>query len=534
MTTIVRDLGGRAVDMVRRDKQVEVRQKAETQNKKKKKKKFLPPPRVGRARSRRRAPNPARDPLVGTRERLRGAAARRASSTPRTVEVDGPERAGADLKHPRRAGRRGAGRRDPRHAPRPVRARAPRKGKALASPRPARSFARTRSRAGDVGATPRPGEGPRGPRGRFTLRFLVREPNRPGSMSRIATSISSPPCPPRIWKDGPARSGTSTSTVRESSWPARSCARSFSRVPTSGSRARLGALRRLGAGRPEGGSSRSRRRSSARASAFCRTSTCFSRRTMSTAAADEVADDRVHVAAHVADLGELARLDLDEGGCPGKLGEAARDLGLPDPGRPDHQDVLRRDVGRDLGRQAPPPDAAAQRDRHRALRGGLADHPAVELGHDLARGEGCRGSRRRGGDARHPGERLHLDPRRSCRCRSRRRSAGLARRSPPASSAVCRTSARAAARAIGPPLPTPRGRRRGDHVARPREQERALAVRDERGKPRAGAGSGRSATPSRARPPRAAGCRGTPRACASKRWMSARASAVEPAKPAST
>ena len=33
-------------------------------------------------------------------------------------------------------------------------------------------------------------------------------------------------------------------------------------------------------------------------------------------------------------------------------------------------------------------DAVAQGDRHRALGRGLADHVAVQLGHDLARGEG--------------------------------------------------------------------------------------------------------------------------------------------------
>jgi hypothetical protein len=58
---------------------------------------------------------------------------------------------------------------------------------------------------------------------------------------------------------------------------------------------------------------------------------------------DQIADDRVDVAADVADLGELGRLDLDER----RLGEPrqpARDLGLADAGRADHQDVLRRDL----------------------------------------------------------------------------------------------------------------------------------------------------------------------------------------------
>ena len=47
---------------------------------------------------------------------------------------------------------------------------------------------------------------------------------------------------------------------------------------------------------------------------------------------DQVADDRVDVAADVADLGELGRLDLDERRV-GEPREPARDLGLADAGR---------------------------------------------------------------------------------------------------------------------------------------------------------------------------------------------------------
>ena len=97
---------------------------------------------------------------------------------------------------------------------------------------------------------------------------------------------------------------------------------------------------------------------------------------------DQVADDRVDVAADVADLGELGRLDLDERRV-GEPREPARDLGLAHAGRPDHQDVLRRDLlAQRLGHLLPPP-AVAQRDRHRALRGVLPDDVLVELGDDL-------------------------------------------------------------------------------------------------------------------------------------------------------
>ena len=100
---------------------------------------------------------------------------------------------------------------------------------------------------------------------------------------------------------------------------------------------------------------------------------------------DQIADDRVDVAADVADLGELGRLDLDERRI-GEPREAARDFGLAHAGRADHQDVLRRDLlAQRLGHLLPPP-AVAQRDGDRALGGVLADDVLVELGDDLGGG----------------------------------------------------------------------------------------------------------------------------------------------------
>jgi hypothetical protein len=54
----------------------------------------------------------------------------------------------------------------------------------------------------------------------------------------------------------------------------------------------------------------------------------------------EIADDAVHVLAHIAHLGELGGLHLDEGGA-GQAGQTTGDLGLADPGRAYHQDVFR-------------------------------------------------------------------------------------------------------------------------------------------------------------------------------------------------
>ena len=92
----------------------------------------------------------------------------------------------------------------------------------------------------------------------------------------------------------------------------------------------------------------------------------------------QVAHHRLDVAADVADLGELRRLDLDER----RLREPrqpARDLGLADAGRADHQDVLRRDLLGQLRRQLLPARAVAQRDRDGALGLCLADDVLVEL-----------------------------------------------------------------------------------------------------------------------------------------------------------
>ena len=96
----------------------------------------------------------------------------------------------------------------------------------------------------------------------------------------------------------------------------------------------------------------------------------------------QVADDGVDIASDVADFGELGRLDLDEGRV-GEPRQPSRDLGLADPGRPDHQDVLRRDFlpQRLIDLLAPP--AVAQGDRDRALGGSLADDVFVEFVDDF-------------------------------------------------------------------------------------------------------------------------------------------------------
>ena len=141
----------------------------------------------------------------------------------------------------------------------------------------------------------------------FIFRFLVRWPKMLGSMSLKLTSMSSMPWLLMISNEGMFFSRTSSSTVRSSSLPSRSCWRSLSRLRVAlasagaagaspsrvmGSPGAAGAAVEIGvtlvcavavslAG--VGGSRRSRMRSSAFISAFSATSSSFSSRTMSMA-----------------------------------------------------------------------------------------------------------------------------------------------------------------------------------------------------------------------------------------------------------
>ena len=108
----------------------------------------------------------------------------------------------------------------------------------------------------------------------------------------------------------------------------------------------------------------------------------------------QIAHHRLDVAADVADLGVLRGFDLDEGRLR-EPGQPARDLGLADAGRPDHQDVLRRDLLGQLRRELLAPRAVAERNRHRALGAPLADDVLVELGDNLTRRQRFHGRGRR-------------------------------------------------------------------------------------------------------------------------------------------
>ena len=101
----------------------------------------------------------------------------------------------------------------------------------------------------------------------------------------------------------------------------------------------------------------------------------------------QVADDAFDVAADIADLGELRRLQLDEGRLR-QLRQAAGDFGLADAGRADHQDVFRQHLLTHLAFQLLPAPAIAQRDGDGALRVLLTDDVAVEFRDDFSRAEG--------------------------------------------------------------------------------------------------------------------------------------------------
>lgn len=97
---------------------------------------------------------------------------------------------------------------------------------------------------------------------------------------------------------------------------------------------------------------------------------------------DQIADDLLHVAADIADFGELGRFHLDER-CTSEPGETAGNLRLADAGRSDHQYVLRHDLFAHLAFELLAAPAIAQRNGDGALGVVLADNEAVEFRDDF-------------------------------------------------------------------------------------------------------------------------------------------------------
>ena len=117
----------------------------------------------------------------------------------------------------------------------------------------------------------------------------------------------------------------------------------------------------------------------------------------------QVANDGFHIAPDIADLGELRRFDLDEGGF-GQLGQPSGDFRLAHAGRADHDDVLRHHLVAEVGRDLLTAPAVAKGDGDHPLGILLPDDVAIQLLDDLTRGETI--EIQRFGIAR---ERLHND-----------------------------------------------------------------------------------------------------------------------------
>ena len=93
---------------------------------------------------------------------------------------------------------------------------------------------------------------------------------------------------------------------------------------------------------------------------------------------EQIANHGLDVAANIANLGELAGLNLEKRAA-GEFGESSRDLCLTNACRADHEDVLRHDLFGEVGCELLAARAVAQRDGDGALGRGLADDVLVEL-----------------------------------------------------------------------------------------------------------------------------------------------------------
>ncbi len=101
---------------------------------------------------------------------------------------------------------------------------------------------------------------------------------------------------------------------------------------------------------------------------------------------DQIADNLLHIAADIANFSELGRFNFQKRRI-GELGEAPRDLGFPDAGWPDHQDVFWRDLFAQALRGLFTPPAIAQRQGNGAFRFALANNMAIKLRNNLGRGQ---------------------------------------------------------------------------------------------------------------------------------------------------
>lgn len=97
---------------------------------------------------------------------------------------------------------------------------------------------------------------------------------------------------------------------------------------------------------------------------------------------NQIADDALHIAPDIADLGELRRLNLDERRIH-QLRQTACDFRLAHAGGSDHQDVLGHNLLANLLGKLCAAITVAQGDRDRTLGVVLTDDIAIQLANDL-------------------------------------------------------------------------------------------------------------------------------------------------------
>ena len=100
----------------------------------------------------------------------------------------------------------------------------------------------------------------------------------------------------------------------------------------------------------------------------------------------EVADDGIHIAAHIAHFGEFRRFHLYERRVD-QFGQTAGDLGFPHAGGADHDDVFRNDVVSEGGVDIFPTVTVAQSDGHAFFGVGLPDDIFIQFHNDLTGGQ---------------------------------------------------------------------------------------------------------------------------------------------------
>ena len=96
----------------------------------------------------------------------------------------------------------------------------------------------------------------------------------------------------------------------------------------------------------------------------------------------QVADDCIHILAHITNFGELGGFDLDEGGIR-QTRQTAGNFGFPHASGTNHQDIFRCNFTTQRSIHHLPTPAVAQGNGHRALGLRLPDDVFIQFGNDV-------------------------------------------------------------------------------------------------------------------------------------------------------